>query len=832
MNSCLLQTVAATCNPGAILRCLLLTCVCWFAALLPVVAHAAQDTLIQVGHMPGTPLALAENVTLLEDPGQNLTLIDVLQPANASRFMPPPAAARDAAGLNFGLSGSAIWLRMQLSNDSFEDVETVLELANPALTTVQLFHVDGTMPMIDTGAARPFSTRPFANRFFVLPLVVHANSRQILLLRVTSAAALALPLRLWRGDAYPARQRSDYACQGWFFGIVVALAIYNLLLFSNLRDPIYLWYVVFAFAGGLAMAAHQGLGAEFLWPGSTHWNHAATLVCSSLAGVGLAQLMRTMLGTTLLTPRLNQLLQLVILIQLALPVFVLVSFRHALLPLLALHSITAGLLLASSLICVVRHQRNACFFSIALLALGVPLALNTLHSLYPLAASTNFQPFLQPGAAVCLLLLAFALVDRVNLMRHEKDRARQQSIAAQQKRVENLRHSESTLEQRVNQRTTDLMQSHAALCNTHDQLFAAYQLAEHAREIAEQAQAQASHSLDELCAAQVQLVQLEKMAALGQLIAGIAHEINTPIGAVKSSGRTIADTLNPALRNLVRLFQTLDQARLILFFDLLNQALLPHKRRSTRDDRSLTREIGRQLQQHNVPETQSMAGMLVQLNAFSRWQDYLPLLQSAHARLILQSANTMAIVLSCSNNINSTVERMDNIIVAMNSFSDTTHDCKMQPCDLRDSMETVLQRAQKQLPPEVEIVRNYQAAATVRCAEEQMHQVWQHLIHNALQAMRRQGQLSISMQQQGDEVAIAISDTGCGMPDSVREHIFDAFFTTRAAGEGSGLGMAIVRNIILRHQGRISVESAVGMGTTVRIHLPCQTGAAALTEAA
>jgi signal transduction histidine kinase len=108
----------------------------------------------------------------------------------------------------------------------------------------------------------------------------------------------------------------------------------------------------------------------------------------------------------------------------------------------------------------------------------------------------------------------------------------------------------------------------------------------------------------------------------------------------------------------------------------------------------------------------------------------------------------------------------------------------------------------------------------VRCLPDELNQVWTNLVHNALQAMDHKGTLTVGLHRDGGDAVVSVADTGCGIPEDIRARIFDAFFTTKPAGEGTGLGLDIVRKIIDKHQGRIEVESEVGRGSTFTVRLP------------
>jgi signal transduction histidine kinase len=120
----------------------------------------------------------------------------------------------------------------------------------------------------------------------------------------------------------------------------------------------------------------------------------------------------------------------------------------------------------------------------------------------------------------------------------------------------------------------------------------------------------------------------------------------------------------------------------------------------------------------------------------------------------------------------------------------------------------------------VEVVRNYQAQLpAVLCYPDELNQVWTNLIHNALQAMDNQGTLTIEAVQKDTSVLVKITDSGKGIPPEILPKIFEPFFTTKPAGEGSGLGLDIVKKIIEKHQGKIDVESVPGK-TAFTVSLP------------
>jgi two-component system, NtrC family, sensor kinase len=331
---------------------------------------------------------------------------------------------------------------------------------------------------------------------------------------------------------------------------------------------------------------------------------------------------------------------------------------------------------------------------------------------------------------------------------------------------------------------------------------------------------QTANALDNLRQAQSQLIQSEKMATLGQLIAGVAHEINTPIGAVKSSGKNIANALSHALENLPKLFQLLnetDQQRFMRLIKHKAEHLL-----STREERSKVRALSLQLADAAIENPRYKAGILVQLHAETHLAEYLPLLQHPESPLILDTAYSIASIIGNTDNINMAVESVTKIIFALKSFSRFNHEGVSIEANLKDGLETVLTIYQNQIKQSIELIRNYQDIEPILCFPDELNQVWTNLIHNALQAMQYKGVLKVKISRSGNDAIVAISDNGCGIPENIRSQIFDVFFTTKPAGEGSGLGLDIVQKIIAKHHGRIEVHSEVGQGSCFTIYLPYQ----------
>lgn len=519
------------------------------------------------------------------------------------------------------------------------------------------------------------------------------------------------------------------------------MLLYNLFIYVTVKDKIYLYYVFYTFTVGLTQLILNGYANVYFWPNSAKIGIYMSVIVPILSGWAVILFARNFILTKKFAPWIDRML-----------VFFAGTYCISLLAIpfdrldISINIINANASAALILIPAAikgynKGYRPAGFFLIAFgfFLLGVTLFALRNFGVVPYNDFTSFA--LPVGSALETILLSFALADRINQFKKEKEASQQQAITVMQENDRLIREQNVKLERMVHERTLDL----------------------------EKANTDLSATLQDLRITQKQLVESEKLASLGQMTAGIAHEINNPINFVQSN-------VQPLRRDIDDMLSLLDEfARLENDAAISDKVASLHKRYHELDMPYVRDEVKQLL--HGIEEGSRRTAEIVRgLRVFSRMD-----------RDSLVSA-------SVNDCIQSTLIVMKNITKGA--------------VTLEIELDTAMPH--------------------IYCFPGKLNQVFMNILNNAVQATDMPGRAEadrlIKIHSAHDDAAIrvTITDNGVGIAEGIRSRIFDPFFTTKKVGEGTGLGLSIALGIVEEHKGHIEVHSKEGMGTTITVCLPRQ----------
>ncbi len=306
-----------------------------------------------------------------------------------------------------------------------------------------------------------------------------------------------------------------------------------------------------------------------------------------------------------------------------------------------------------------------------------------------------------------------------------------------------LRESRDNLEERVHERTLDLQTANSNLQSE------------------KRRQEELIRKLEE---AQNQLLQSEKMASMGQLAAGVAHEINNPVGFVNSN----LGTLQRYVNNLLRLLGAYEQLEESLGEDVLQNI------------RQLKKEIDTTYLREDIGDllTESLEGL----------------------------------------------QRVKRIVQDLKDFSHVDK-AELEWANLENGLDSTLNVVWNELKYKAKVIKEYGNPPLIECLPYQLNQVFMNLLINAAHAIEQTGEITIRTGYDAKNVWVEVEDTGKGIPPEHIDRIFEPFFTTKPIGKGTGLGLSLSYGIVNKHGGHIEVKSIVGKGSLFRVVLPNNSGA-------
>jgi hypothetical protein len=343
---------------------------------------------------------------------------------------------------------------------------------------------------------------------------------------------------------------------------------------------------------------------------------------------------------------------------------------------------------------------------------------------------------MQIGSAIETVLLSFALADRINILKKEKEQSQTQALLALQENEKLITEQNIVLENKVEKRTIELKHTNEELNST----------------------------LFNLKNTQAQLVSVEKMASLGQLTAGIAHEINNPINFVSA--------------NIKPLKMDFDDV-----FELIKKY------------ESITTEV-------------NLADKLKEIESYK---------EQINLTYLMTEIESLISV------IDDGAKRTSEIVAGLKNFS-RLDESDVKIASINEGIQSTLLLLKSAIPRDTTVITELGDIPRIECLPGKLNQVFMNLLINAIYAINKKktdgdNKLIIKTYELNDHICVSIEDTGIGMTDDVKAKVFEPFFTTKDVGEGTGLGMSIVFKIIESHHAKIEIESEYGVGTKIIIIL-------------
>ncbi len=565
-----------------------------------------------------------------------------------------------------------------------------------------------------------------------------ADSTVTFFARIKSNASTVIPIEINSAAQFVQKRSFENMINGAIMGVFIIMALYNLMLFVIVGDRSYLYYVIYITFLGANQSLLLGFG-NTLFPNNL-----------PLLNKYIVPLLRIFFGYSLLTfageflhfkqniKRYYYNFYLFLYVLYTLPLLAIIAgYTHNVYPLVTIATLTTS----TSLLVIVsvlyyRGFKPAKFFIIGwglfLVSIMVSIARNNGFVAYNYF-TLNIVIY---SALIELVLFSIALADKINYYRRENTESQLAALTIAKENERLITEQNIFLENKVKERTQELIQTNQNL----------------------------SVTIDNLKSAQIQLVETEKMASLGQLTAGIAHEINNPINFVSAN-------IKPLRIDFGEIFELLGR-----FEHAANTG---------------------------TPEL---------LNEANKYKNKIDV------DFVKNEINTLL------DGIEDGASRTAEIVQSLRTFS-RMDESVLIPANINTAILSTLVILRSSIPYYIEIKPILEKLQLLNCYSGKINQVLINLINNSIQAItvkkvHNNESITIYTYDHPDHITIKITDTGIGMTNKVKQRIFEPFYTTKNVGEGTGLGLSIVFGIIEKHKGTINVESAPGTGTTFTVTLP------------
>ena len=316
-----------------------------------------------------------------------------------------------------------------------------------------------------------------------------------------------------------------------------------------------------------------------------------------------------------------------------------------------------------------------------------------------------------------------------------------------------------------------------------------------------------------------QLIQTEKLVSIGQLAAGVAHEINSPLGAICSSNELISTNFKSIIDYVHNNCSSIEKYK-PLVLEIIKYSQMGQPSYSSREIRQLKKSMQETMEQYDISNSYELTDLLTSVGIYNNYDQLMPLLKKSDKNEIVPLLKSIATIMQSNNIITMATKQSIRVVSALKNFSRSDEKSELVEFNIKDSIDTALTLYRNLLKYGIELKLDIDNAPTIYGYPEKLCQVWTNLIQNSAYAMNNSGTLEISLKQINDYIQVVIADSGTGIPNEIIDKIFDPLFTTKKMGEGTGLGLDIVKKIVEEHNGSISVKNKPNGGAAFTITLP------------
>jgi signal transduction histidine kinase len=674
--------------------------------------------------------------------GKNLSVLEVEKELSFKEVVTSADFKKNDKDIpNLGLSAYSVWLKFSVTNNSSKN-HFLFNVAYPILDEVEFFVPEDTgYRSISMGEIFPYQHRKYKIPVYVFDLDIPSGNTLTYYLRIKSAEQIIVPLSVSEPTNLWEDQSLENLISGIYFGVVLIMFFYNLFLFFSVRDRSYLYYVFYVLFAGLTQIGIKGYTYKYLWPSMPEFQLKSVIIFACISCLAAILFTRKFLLTQKNAPKSDKaLIVLVVLFLLGIGCTIAGKTQAGFQVMQMSTSLFSFGVLGISFMVMIKGFEPARYFFAAwsvLLAGSIVFLLKD-YGVLPYNALTSYA--MQAASAVEMALLSFGLANSINILKREKEAEQLKALAAARENELIIKEQNVMLEEKVAERTAELKETNEDLNIT----------------------------LEDLKQAQSQLVEAEKMASLGQLTAGIAHEINNPINFVTSN-------VAPLKRDVKMIFDTIEFIEKIGFEEISSEE---KKKRI-----------------HDFKEDLDYDYLKIEV-------DHL------------------------LNGIYEGSSRTAEIVKGLRIFSRVDEN-DLKKADMNEGIDSTLIIVNNLLNSSIQVVKDYaDPMPLIECYPGKLNQVFLNIITNGIYAIRKKhgdsttGVLTIRTRANDEYVTIEFIDNGTGMDETTQHKIYEPFFTTKDVGEGTGLGMSIVYNTIKKHNGTIQLVSTLGEGTSFLIQLP------------